>query len=218
MNHHNCAFAFIALVLSTGTARGHDFWVAPETFRPGADELIRVRLYVGDSESSARERARSSKSLKRFFVLDPSGSRKEVVGRDGKRPAGYLRLETEGVHVVAYESENSSISLKPKKFRELPPRRGPRESRRDSGRARRGRKTGLRVLRAVRQGPRPLRQRFGTRPRAGSATRTRLRGQSVLQETRGDDRGTHLVPGETARRSVDLPSKLGQLGERRSAV
>jgi len=102
-------WAVAALVLPPALATAHDFWIEPETFFPTKGLPLRLRLFVGhdatqEKPASIEERGRDSGHLLRFVVVGPDGATREIVGIDGRRPAGYLRVETAGPHVVAYES------------------------------------------------------------------------------------------------------------------
>src|SRR5262249_11171309 len=53
--------------------------------------------------------------IQQFIVEDAEG-RKPVVGRDGRDPAGFLRVASPGLLIVGYRSNPSAVELTPEKF------------------------------------------------------------------------------------------------------
>jgi len=92
----------------------HDFWIEPATFTPRAGQIVPVRLRVGQDllgDPVARD-----PSLLRDFVVHDGADRKSLPGRDGADPAGYLRIEADGLAVVGYASHPSAAELPADKF------------------------------------------------------------------------------------------------------
>jgi uncharacterized GH25 family protein len=102
-------------LIATGTALAHDFWIAPTKFRAERDALIGLHLQIGHlprGEGFPRSEAR----IESFIVVEPSGIRKDVPGREGAAPAGIMRVTEPGLYVVGYRSRPSAITLEAEKF------------------------------------------------------------------------------------------------------
>ena len=96
------------------TAAAHNFWIEPSTYRREKAGPVTFSLRVGvgfEGDAVPRDKSR----IERFVVAGPKGD-KDVVGLDGEDPAGLLRLEDEGLYVVAYRSLRRAITLEAKKF------------------------------------------------------------------------------------------------------
>ena len=136
---------FLALFVATSAALGaHDFWIEPASFRPETDSILAVRLSVGDF-GRGDDVPRDSARIVRFVALGPAGE-KEIVGRDGGTPAGYVRLVSEGVHVLGYRSSRAAVELEAAKFEEYLRERGL-----DGVLEQRARSSGVERERAVRE-------------------------------------------------------------------
>jgi uncharacterized GH25 family protein len=92
----------------------HDMWIEPATFVPAAGEIVGLKLKVGQ-DLLGDPLARDSQLIQQFVVED-SGGRKPVVGRDGGNPAGFIRAAGPGVLVVGYYSNPSSVDETAEKF------------------------------------------------------------------------------------------------------
>ncbi len=106
--------ALALLPLLASAAGAHEFWIEPSTFRRDKAGPVSFSLRVGEGFTGdvvPRKAAR----IERFFVFGPKGER-DVLGREGDDPAGLLRLEDEGLHVVAYRSTRHPNVLDAKKF------------------------------------------------------------------------------------------------------
>ena len=106
---HLAALAALALPLVA-----HDFWIEPLSYRPAKGAIVQVTLKVGDfalGENVPRNDAR----IVDFSVHGP-GLDKKLVGRDGGDPAGFARLEAEGVYVLGYRSMHTKVELEAAKF------------------------------------------------------------------------------------------------------
>ena len=110
--------AVIPALAVSGIAFAHDFWVQPSTWRARAGERISVELRVGhpgDSDSVARD----PRLFRGFFARrsgQPVTADSEVVGVDGRSPAGYARPKEAGSWRIAYESEPRWLELEAAKF------------------------------------------------------------------------------------------------------
>ena len=105
----------LALVAFGSTTFAHDFWVQPSSFSPGLDELVHARLYVGHTDAPD-ELARDHERIARFELLRPEGAPKTVVGLDGHKPAGLLRLQEPGSYFIVFESRPKYLELEPDRF------------------------------------------------------------------------------------------------------
>lgn len=109
------AFAAAGLVaLAAGPAAAHDFWIEPESFRPAAEQILRVRLRVGTS-FAGDEVARSDEHVLSFAAHGPTAVL-AIAGRDGQMPAGLVRPVEPGLYVLGYESRSKFLELQPEKF------------------------------------------------------------------------------------------------------
>src|SRR5258708_38182477 len=92
----------------------HDMWIEPTTFAPDSGDIVGLKLKVGQ-DLLGDPLARDSQLIKQFIVED-AGGRKQVVGRDGGNPAGFIRASDPGVLVVGYHSNPSTIDEPAEKF------------------------------------------------------------------------------------------------------
>jgi hypothetical protein len=92
----------------------HDFWIEPTSFSPQLGQILIVRLRVGQ-EMMGDPVPRDPTLLKQFIVADAAG-RRPLVGRDGADPAGYLRVEGNGLMVIGYSSNPSTVEMPADKF------------------------------------------------------------------------------------------------------
>lgn len=105
---------FLLILLAAGPVLAHEFWIEPATFTPAAGARVDLRLKVGDGFPGEPVR-RNPKHQRAFFVAH-GGTRTQVAGLDGKDPAGVVRLERPGLHVVGYRSTPTFVELDAKKF------------------------------------------------------------------------------------------------------
>jgi uncharacterized GH25 family protein len=108
------------LLLSFGIAPralAHDFWIEPTTFRPAKGEVVKLNLRVGE-QFVGEPVKRNEAKIERFVVVGPGPGAKEspVLGPDGADPAGLVRADGKGIHVVGYRSRHSSITIEAAKF------------------------------------------------------------------------------------------------------
>jgi uncharacterized GH25 family protein len=102
------------LILAVSPLLAHDMWIEPMTFSPNPGEVVGVKLRVGQ-DLLGDPLPRSAALFKEFFVEDATG-RKDLVGREGGNPAGFLRVAAPGLMVVGYRSNPSSVELEAEKF------------------------------------------------------------------------------------------------------
>jgi Domain of unknown function (DUF4198) len=103
-----------ALVLDITPLLAHDMWIEPTTFLPGAGEIVGVRLRVG--QDLLGDPLPRDPALVNQFIFEDTAGRKPVVGRDGRDPAGFLRVAMPGLLVVGYRSNPSAVELTADKF------------------------------------------------------------------------------------------------------
>src|SRR5689334_22268435 len=92
----------------------HDMWIEPTTFFPAAGQIVGARLRVG--QDLLGDPLPRNPALIKQFVFEDSEGRKQLVGREGSDPAGYLRIASPGLAVVGYLSNPSAVALDAAKF------------------------------------------------------------------------------------------------------
>ncbi|MDX2131792.1 MAG: DUF4198 domain-containing protein [Planctomycetota bacterium] len=116
------AIVGVVLVLS-GIALAHDFWIRPGAFRVGVGERVDVRLFVG-MEMKGDPRPFAAARVKSFTVIGlssgpPSGGPPApIAAPEGEDPAGSFVPKSPGLHVIAYEGHDAFITLEAPKFHE----------------------------------------------------------------------------------------------------
>lgn len=108
------AVAIAVMSLLSRPLSAHDMWIEPATFVTEAGDIVGLKLKVGQ-DLLGDPLARDPQLIKQFIVED-SGGRKPVVGRDGGNPAGFVRAAGSGVLVVGYYSNPSSVDETAEKF------------------------------------------------------------------------------------------------------
>mgnify|MGYP001340302430 CR=1 FL=1 len=115
MHRFRQLFGALALFACTPLL-AHDFWIEPETFRAQPQSALRISLKVGDfavGDDVPRDDARILD-----FTLRGPAQRATIVGRDGALPAGVVRPQASGLHVLGYRSNHASVELEGAKFEE----------------------------------------------------------------------------------------------------
>ena len=102
------AFALVAPLAA------HDMWIEPTTFYPALGQIVGARLRVG--QDLLGDPLPRKAALVNQFVFEDTEGRKQLVGRDGADPAGYLRVASQGLVVVGYFSNPSAVELDAAKF------------------------------------------------------------------------------------------------------
>lgn len=108
------SFQGLIVLVMAASAVAHDFWVQPSSFRVPASEEVKVLLRVGHA-GEITEVARNPDRIEKFIVAGPDGQ-KDMPGKDGASPAGQIRLDKPGLHVIGFRSKHSSIELEAEKF------------------------------------------------------------------------------------------------------
>ena len=105
----------LALLVVTGLAlmgaplAAHDMWIEPTTFFPQSGQIVSLRLRVG--QDLLGDPLLLDPSLVNQFVVSAGDGVRPVVRRDGRDPAGLVRLTAPGVHVIGYWSNPSTIEI-----------------------------------------------------------------------------------------------------------
>lgn len=112
------AAALATLLYAGGGAAplsAHDVWLEPSAFRVAPGEVVTVGLREGHGVEHPRPVPRDGRRIERFVITGGRGE-SPVLGLDGEDPAGVLRLEEPGLHVVAYRGRPLTLSLPAAKF------------------------------------------------------------------------------------------------------
>ncbi|GAB5495619.1 MAG: DUF4198 domain-containing protein [Phycisphaerales bacterium] len=104
----------VGMLLNTHKAFAHEFWLMPIQFSVDTPGLLRVETLNGE-RFQGTVLPRRDDHIKRFEVLDPSGTAQPVLGRNGN-PLSLARLTTPGMHRVAYESVENKLELDAQAF------------------------------------------------------------------------------------------------------
>ncbi|HJZ95933.1 MAG TPA: DUF4198 domain-containing protein [Candidatus Solibacter sp.] len=92
----------------------HDFWIEPSSFAPQPGQIVSVRLRVG--QELIGDPVPRDPALVNQFVFEDAAGRRPLIGRDGSDPAGYLRVEKQGLVVIGYASNPSTVDMPAEKF------------------------------------------------------------------------------------------------------
>jgi uncharacterized GH25 family protein len=111
---HAPTIAFAAAVAAAGSARAHDLWIEPSTFRPTAGAPVAVGLRVGQNFLGDPV-PRISRAIERF-TLRQGGGEQPIVGIENNDPAGWLRTDGGATAMIVYCSEAFFIELPAEKF------------------------------------------------------------------------------------------------------
>jgi uncharacterized GH25 family protein len=98
-----------ALVLLGVPLAAHDMWIEPTTFFPQPGQIVSLRLRVG--QDLLGDPLLLDPSLVNQFVVKDGDGLRPVVRRDGRDPAGLVRLAAPGVHTIGYRSNPSAIEV-----------------------------------------------------------------------------------------------------------
>lgn len=98
-----------AIAILSVPLAAHDMWIEPTTFFPQSGQIVSVRLRVG--QDLLGDPLMLDPSLVNQFVVKDREGLRPVVRRDGRDPAGLVRLTAPGVHVIGYWSNPSAIEI-----------------------------------------------------------------------------------------------------------
>jgi hypothetical protein len=92
----------------------HDLWIEPTTFSPEAGQIVGIRLRVG--QDLLGDPVPRIPALINQFIFEDAAGRKQLIGREGGDPAGFLRVDQAGLIVLGYFSNPSTVDLSAEKF------------------------------------------------------------------------------------------------------
>ena len=104
----------LGLALGGTPLWAHDLWIAPTDFSPSLQQIVGLRLRVGQDLDG--EPLPLIPGLVNEFVVQDAAERRPVAGRRGADPAGAMRVGLPGLHVIGYYSHPSRVELAPEKF------------------------------------------------------------------------------------------------------
>ena len=104
----------LGLALGGPPALAHDLWLAPTDFSPSLQQIVGLRLQVGQDLDG--EPLPLIPGLVNQFVVQDTAGRRPVGGRRGADPAGAMQVAVSGPHIVGYHSHPSRVELAPEKF------------------------------------------------------------------------------------------------------
>ncbi len=104
----------VCACLLSKLACGHEFWVEPSDYAPNPGDPLFVRLNVGQGWVG-KPFPRTEGLLDRFVISGPAGE-SPIPGIEGSDPAGMVRPNSEGVHVLGYQSHPYKIEIEPATF------------------------------------------------------------------------------------------------------
>jgi uncharacterized GH25 family protein len=103
-----------ALVLCGAPLAAHDMWIEPATFFPELGQVVSVRFRVG--QDLLGDPLPLDPSLVRQFIVKDTAGLRPIAGRDGRDPAGLLRVAVPGLLAIGYRSNPSAIEMAADKF------------------------------------------------------------------------------------------------------
>jgi uncharacterized GH25 family protein len=104
---------FLLIALLAVSARAHDFWIEPTTFRPSGGETVYLSLRVGENFAGDAV-PRSAYRIQSFVVRDADGER-AVGGVENVDPAGMITAGKSSA-VAGYHSNFADVELPRAKF------------------------------------------------------------------------------------------------------
>lgn len=107
----------LLIALFTVSARAHDFWIEPSTFRPEAGESFTAALRVGENFEGDPVPRRGAR-IESFVVRTASGEQ-PVNGFESQDPAGFVKLDEAGTAVIAYRGKPTPHELPSAKFKQF---------------------------------------------------------------------------------------------------
>lgn len=109
-------FGINLALLATAAASAHVFWIQPAMFRVEPEQSVAINLRVGD-QFPGDAIPRDQQRIVRFLEAGPGAAEpKNIGGRDGRTPAGNLRLSEPGTHILGYQSKPTPVTLEGPKF------------------------------------------------------------------------------------------------------
>jgi len=105
---------FVATLAAPHFCAAHDFWVQPSSFLCKPGDLVKVNLHVGHIDEPENV-DRNPQRIERFVLVSPEAE-SEIPGPDGRSPAGLVRPEKPGLHIIVYDSNHARSELEATKF------------------------------------------------------------------------------------------------------
>jgi uncharacterized GH25 family protein len=109
-----CGLLVTTLVLACVPLAAHDMWIEPTTFSPELGQVVSIRFRVG--QDLLGDPLPLDPSLVNQFVVQDASGLRPIVGREGRDPAGLLRVTMPGLLVIGYRSNPSPIEMAADKF------------------------------------------------------------------------------------------------------
>lgn len=104
----------LGIALASASANSHEFWIQPSTFLLPTGGPVGVRVCIGEG-FEAWPMGRNNRRIEMFVDSGPDG-RRPVVGLDGADPAGAVRVDEPGTHVIAYGSNRTFTEVPAAEF------------------------------------------------------------------------------------------------------
>ncbi|MEO1747504.1 MAG: DUF4198 domain-containing protein [Pseudomonadota bacterium] len=101
------AMASMIASLTTVYANSHELWIDPERFLITIDEEVRAELRVGEKYAGGTSPYLPTRTERLEAYI--AGRASNIGGRAGDRPAIQFNAEQEGLLVIAYESDVSTV-------------------------------------------------------------------------------------------------------------
>ena len=114
MNTKKTTIVLVFSLLSTFLF-AHEFWLEPQKFILKVGEKIGFRLFVGEDYHGEKVDFAKFK-VEKFTHYTPETERNLNGNLTEEQVADFLKFDTEGNHLIAFNNSNKFIELEPKKF------------------------------------------------------------------------------------------------------
>ena len=106
-------FTLLLVALLVESAAAHDYWLAPQTYRPAAGKPVPVRLLVGDKFDAEIERTLKKSNTVRFQLLDAKGQSVDLLktSEEGQKPLVQLKLPQPGAYLLTLQRDWARIEM-----------------------------------------------------------------------------------------------------------
>ena len=115
MNLRTPILGLAVLSLTAALASAHDFWMEPSNYRPKKGERVSLDLKVGE-HFAGESVERNDLRIVSFVARGPDGRDADVIGVDGRAPAGLWSARADGLQQIAYRSRTTALELEAAKF------------------------------------------------------------------------------------------------------
>jgi uncharacterized GH25 family protein len=108
----------LLVALLVESAAAHDYWLAPQTYRPAVGKPVPVRLLVGDKFDAEIERTLKKSNTVRFQLLDSKGRSVDLLktSEEGQKPLIQLSLPQPGAYLLTLQRDWARIEMEAEKF------------------------------------------------------------------------------------------------------